>query len=54
MIRTLLYEEGFTIAGARRRLREIRRDKDEDPPADYRDLLSKVRKGLKELKDFIG
>jgi DNA-binding transcriptional MerR regulator len=54
MIRTLLYKEGFTIAGARKRLLEIRREKDEEAPADYRDLLLKVRKGLRELKDFIG
>ncbi len=53
MIRTLLYEEGFTIAGARKRLLEMKREKDGEAQRDYRDLLLKIRKELLELKDFI-
>jgi DNA-binding transcriptional MerR regulator len=53
MIRTLLYQEGFTIAGARKRLLEMKREKDGEAQRDYRDLLLKIRKELLELKDFI-
>jgi len=53
MIRALLYEEGFTIAGARKRLLEMKREKDGEAQRDYRDLLLKIRKELLELKDFI-
>jgi len=53
MIRTLLYEEGFTIAGARKRLLEMKREKDGEAQRDYRDLLLKIRKELLELKDLI-
>lgn len=52
-IRSLLYDEGFTIAGARKKLLEMRRNKDEGARTDYRDVLMRVRTGLKELKDFI-
>jgi DNA-binding transcriptional MerR regulator len=53
MIRTLLYQEGFTIAGARKRLLEMKREKDGEAQRDYRDLLLKIRKELLELKAFI-
>ncbi len=52
-IRTLLYEEGFTIAGARKRLREMKRETDGEAQRDCRDLLLKIRKELLDLKDFI-
>jgi len=53
MIRTLLYQEGFTIAGARKRLLEMKREKDGDDRTDYRDLLLKIKKGLQEIKGVI-
>jgi len=52
-IRSLLYDEGFTIAGARKKLLEMKRRKDGEVRTDYRDVLLKVRKGLQELKEFI-
>ena len=58
-IKQLLYEEGFTIAGARKRLNHVKREAEEQP--DQRDLgqsdlekLLNIKKGLQELKDMIG
>ena len=51
-IRHLLYEEGFTIAGAKKRLKE--REKDESPllpppPIAYRKELDAIREDLRAL-----
>ena len=50
-IRQLLYEEGFTIAGAKKRLKEG--EKDESSPAlpqtDYRRELDAIREDLRAL-----
>lgn len=52
-IRTLLYEEGFTIAGARQQLRsEIKTEKNQAPlpfPAHSASDLNRIRHGLKEI-----
>src|SRR6476661_8279221 len=52
-IKQLLYEEGFTIAGARQQLRaEIKTDKKQDPlpfPARSTSDLKYIRQGLKDI-----
>jgi DNA-binding transcriptional MerR regulator len=52
-IKSLLYEEGFTIAGARQRLRtEIKSDKKQAPlpfPARSQASLKHIRQGLHEI-----
>jgi len=52
-VKQLLYAEGFTIAGARKRLMEMRRDGIAGHDEDDRSRLLKVKKGLQELKDLI-
>ena len=61
MIKRLLHEERFTIAGARRKLREEWRGKQQNaapsnPPAaedDRRQLLAKVRRELQDLVQLL-
>ena len=45
-IKELLYEKGYTIAGARKRLRSKDGDSGEDLPGD---ALRKVRNGLRDI-----
>ncbi len=52
-IKRLLYAEGFTIAGARKRLMEMRQERSEATDPDYKTRLLKIKKGLEELKEFI-
>ena len=60
LVKQLLYQEGFTIAGANRRLRELRGEKEPEPerpppappPAEQAQLhlvMSRVRQELGEL-----
>lgn len=52
LIKQLLYQEGFTIAGAKRRLRELSHEKEpQPPPSDARleSLLRRVRQEVTEL-----
>jgi len=54
LIKKLLYEERFTIDGAKRQL--IRMKKRQEKPADLftlddRELLAEVKKGLEEIRD---
>ncbi|KIH77400.1 transcriptional regulator, MerR family [Geoalkalibacter ferrihydriticus] len=55
-LKQLLYEEGFTIAGARKKLREERAETAQPsleffaPPPD---LLSEIRQDLKVLRDSL-
>jgi DNA-binding transcriptional MerR regulator len=59
-IKRLLYEEGFTIAGAKKRLKE--NDKDTPLPVspvapgknDYRQMLQSVRDDLRALHQLLG
>ncbi|HPC74334.1 MAG TPA: MerR family transcriptional regulator [Syntrophales bacterium] len=57
VIRNLLYQERFTIAGARKKLSE--KKKDHRPPAarsagkDVKKTLHKVRDGLREIRKMI-
>lgn len=48
-IRDLLYEEGYTISGARKRLRRGRRGYQPEVPARTQAVLDRVRKDLQEL-----
>lgn len=58
-IKTLLYDEGFTIAGARQQLRSETRDGKEKQPALFgqvgvgRGELRQVRAGLKEILSLL-
>lgn len=64
-IKRLLYQEGFTIAGAKRRLKENERDELVPAPSpvlqqtealrqtDYRDLLHAIREDLRALCDLL-
>ncbi len=51
-IRDLLYDEGFTIAGARRRLRAADRDAGEELTR-TRDVLRRVRDEVEELLKLV-
>lgn len=58
-IKRLLYDEGFTIAGARQQLRtEVRKDKTQPglpfPKKMPSDGLRRVRQGLQELLQMLG
>lgn len=44
-IKELLYEQGFTIAGARKQLAKLRRSR----RADREDVLGRVRSGLEDI-----
>ncbi len=52
-IKQLLYKEGFTIAGARKRLSELKRENAEAEEQTYRSQLLKIKKGLQELRDLV-
>ncbi len=50
-IKNLLYEEMFTIAGAKKRLARIKRDEEVSPSMN--DRLVEIRKGLEEIRDIV-
>ena len=50
-IKTLLYEEMFTIAGAKKRLARINKREEISPDADGR--LADIKKGLEEIRETI-
>jgi DNA-binding transcriptional MerR regulator len=52
-IRDLLYEEGYTISGARRRLRLSERPAGSEVPARTRAVLARVRKEAEELLQLV-
>jgi DNA-binding transcriptional MerR regulator len=56
-IKKLLYEEGFTIAGARQHLRsELKNDKKQPPlpfPAAAAPSLAPIREGLREILNLL-
>lgn len=54
MIRHLLYNEGFTIKGARRRLLERTREERDRAGADLGSELLGIREELEELRDLLG
>ena len=51
-IKRLLYEEGFTIAGARKRLKHLRSKKKKNK-VDSSELLANARNELEEIKSLI-
>jgi len=52
-IKNLLYHEGFTIAGARNKLRELKRGRTEGREEDDRSRLMTIKQGLKELRKLL-
>ena len=50
-IKNLLYEEMFTIAGARKRLARI--NKGEESSLDVDGRLADIKRGLKEIREII-
>ena len=57
-IKRLLYTEGFTIEGARKKLREVKKEEKDQmklPLADrkYRNALIKVKKDLESLRKLL-
>jgi DNA-binding transcriptional MerR regulator len=61
-IKKLLYEEGFTIAGAKKRIRDIEREEgrksrsrvvEKRPEGEERELLFAVREELKGIREMI-
>jgi DNA-binding transcriptional MerR regulator len=51
-IKDLLYQQGFTIAGARKVVRPSRKDI-ENPDSDQRELLVNLRAELAQLRDVL-
>jgi DNA-binding transcriptional MerR regulator len=61
-IKKLLYEEGFTIAGAKRKIREIEREEgrrlrlrlvEKGHSGEERELLSAIREELKGIREML-
>lgn len=57
-IKRLLYEEKFTIAGAKKKLQKIKAEQEKQlplkfPDKKYYDTLLRVRKDLEELRKFL-
>ncbi|MBN2331768.1 MAG: MerR family transcriptional regulator [Deltaproteobacteria bacterium] len=50
-IKRLLYDEGFTVAGARKKLNQLKQHKKIPPPCP--DLLAGVKEGLEQLKELL-
>ena len=53
LIRDLLYEEGFTIAGARRQLRRRNGIEAPEVPARTRAVIDRARRDLRELLQLV-
>jgi len=55
LIKKLLYEDGFTIAGAKRKLPHAKGDPDVKPPRRTKrdDLLEALKKDLMEMKQIL-
>ena len=51
-IKRLLYDEGFTIAGARKRLKGLKKQKNKKP-ADNDELLADIHSELEKIKSLI-
>ena len=52
-IKSLLYEEMFTIAGARKKLTDINRERRDTPPNEGSKLID-IKERLKEIKEIVG
>jgi DNA-binding transcriptional MerR regulator len=56
LIKRLLYEENFTINGARKQLRRMRCDETPAPPildGGQADLLGEIEKGLRQIRQIV-
>ena len=53
-IKKLLYEDGFTIRGAKRQLLTMRNEPTWQNESLSDNILSEIKKGLKEIKDIVG
>jgi DNA-binding transcriptional MerR regulator len=54
LIRKLLYEENFTINGARKQLRKIRGEEGFSAKDGREDILMRLEKGLRQIRDLVG
>ena len=52
-IKQLLYQEGYTIAGAVRRLRELSRAKNRKSSAEDLEVMQAARRQLEEILDIV-
>jgi DNA-binding transcriptional MerR regulator len=52
-IKRLLYQEGYTIAGANKRLRELRRAKRKPLDRDAQEVMEGVRRRLEDLLELV-
>lgn len=55
LIRNLLYRDRFTIAGAKKKIRELHREAPEDSAADEqcREKLRSIKQELKAIRDLL-
>ncbi len=53
LIKRLLYREGFTIAGANKRLRELSRSKRAAEPAETQEVLAHLEAAVEELLELV-
>jgi len=53
MIRRLLYDENFTINGARKRLSKVRGEEAVDGRDGMAELLSEIEKGLRRIRELV-
>ncbi|RMD91724.1 MAG: MerR family transcriptional regulator [Calditrichaeota bacterium] len=58
LIKKLLYQDKYTIEGAKKKLRELKKNKESQLQLSFEDMrrqdaLLEIRKGLQELLDFI-
>ncbi len=52
-IKKLLYDEGYRIDGAKRRLRELASEEDGEPSASAKELAADLKKALAELEKIV-
>ena len=53
MIRQLLYDENFTINGARKRLAKLRTEEAVEGRDGVAELLKEIEKGLRDIRDIV-
>ncbi len=53
LIKKFLYEEGFTIEGARKKVREVLSPAKKEPDGRVEPLLRKIKAGLEEIQHLL-
>jgi len=55
LIKRLLYQDKFTIAGAKKRLQELRKESPavSDSGEEYREILQSIKQELKAIRDLL-